>query len=171
MFCNFDLLISPHTSQLTNLVFAPSWAWLIEIQPQNTTIVEHGEARIEHEATFQQKAKLVGMHQLLLKAGNVGVPRYPWRRADMNVGIAQFEKALELFLQDMRAQGRRVGSGGGSGSNASSTLCTHTSANAKAEVAILIPAPSTSTGLDALARAVQATFAATVVHVVSVDTR
>jgi hypothetical protein len=57
-FCQFHLLVTPHTSQLTNLVFAPPNVSVIEIQNQGY-----------QEGTFQSLGQKAGLHYQLLKSG------------------------------------------------------------------------------------------------------
>lgn len=64
-FCQFHLLVTPHTSQLSNLVFAPPNISVIEIQNQG--YVDH---------TFLNLGRKMDQHYQLLKSGHL-VPRLP----------------------------------------------------------------------------------------------
>jgi hypothetical protein len=55
-FCQFHILVTPHTSQLTNLVFAPPNVSVIEIQNEGL-----------QEETFQNLSLKMGLHYQLLK--------------------------------------------------------------------------------------------------------
>jgi hypothetical protein len=59
-FCQFHLLVTPHTSQLTNLVFAPPNISVIEIQNEGY-----------QEETFLQLGRKMDLHYQLLKSGPI----------------------------------------------------------------------------------------------------
>jgi hypothetical protein len=104
-FCQFHLLITPHTSQLTNLVFAPPNISVIEIQNQG--YVEH---------TFLNLGRKMDLHYQLLKSGHplcssLSSPDYtsPEMRgkgdpkaSDVRVPMRRFEEALNISLAHLR---------------------------------------------------------------------
>ena len=87
-FKRFDVLISPHSSQLANLMFARPGSHVIEIQHEGVDNV-----------TFQRLGTRVGLkYQLLHNNRSLSVKqagaRDHWSFWDMNVDLAMLEKAL-----------------------------------------------------------------------------
>jgi Glycosyltransferase 61 len=95
LFCSFHILISPHSSQLSNLVFTPAGLSVIEIQ--NEQLVEN---------TFEQLGRRSGLHYQLLKTGNHPPKNGSYAKtADVVVNIALFEAAVAEAVSAVRLQG------------------------------------------------------------------
>jgi hypothetical protein len=102
LMCSFDVLLSPHTSQLTNLLFAPQWATLVEVQP-NATHWGTASGGHEKDRTFQNYALHVGMASILVDQNTLGVvsannsareSANNWRRADLVVDLTELRCAF-----------------------------------------------------------------------------
>ena len=89
-FRTFDLLISPHSSQLANLVFSRPGSHVIEIQTKNP---------VEEERTFYRLGLKMGIHYQFLFE-NEPVNRRAddiddWRKWDTKINMTYFNEALE----------------------------------------------------------------------------
>jgi hypothetical protein len=95
LMCSFDVLLSPHTSQLTNLLFAPPWATLVEVQP-NVTHWSTASGGHEKDRTFQTYALNVGMASILVDQNTLGMGASAnnWRRADLVVDLTELRCAF-----------------------------------------------------------------------------
>lgn len=95
LFCSFHILISPHSSQLTNLVFTPSGLSVIEIQNEAL-----------REFTFEQLGRKMSLHYQLLKTGNrPPINGSAPKTSDIIVDITRFEAAVANALSALRSQG------------------------------------------------------------------
>lgn len=95
MFCSFHILISPHSSQLSNLVFTPFGLSVIEIQ--NEELVEN---------TFAHLGRKMHLHYQLLKTGNHPPIHGSYAKtSDVVVNITAFETALANAVRSVRLQG------------------------------------------------------------------
>ena len=94
-FRSFDVLLSTHSSQLTNLMFARNTSHVIEIQP------EHGR-----EFVFHKKGQAVGLDYYLLTQGHRfrthGHEPSNWRGWDYEVNLDQLRLALRLIVRKRR---------------------------------------------------------------------
>eukprot|EP00602_Paraphysomonas_sp_CaronLab_P005262 CAMPEP_0185038218 /NCGR_PEP_ID=MMETSP1103-20130426/33607_1 /TAXON_ID=36769 /ORGANISM="Paraphysomonas bandaiensis, Strain Caron Lab Isolate" /LENGTH=402 /DNA_ID=CAMNT_0027576549 /DNA_START=479 /DNA_END=1687 /DNA_ORIENTATION=+ len=101
-FCSFHILIAPHSSQLSNLIFTPAGVSIIELQ--NEKLIED---------TFLWLGERMNLHYQRLKQGNIAVSgennvpdsvTHP-KMANQLVHISNFEKALDNALQNLRENG------------------------------------------------------------------
>ena len=103
-FHSFDVLISPHSSQLTNLIFAKNGSYVIEIQPD-----------VELERTFLDLGRLAGVNYYVLNSNHT-YEKYQydephqWRYWDYYVNIKELSKILysikmQLLATDFLVEG------------------------------------------------------------------
>ena len=83
MFRDFDLMIAPHSSQLTNLVFSKTNCSVIEIQ-QETQPEERSFINLGHK---------VGLHYQLIRSGNTARNPFHWSLSDTYISIPHFKNA------------------------------------------------------------------------------
>jgi hypothetical protein len=91
-FRSFDVLISAHSPQLTNLIFARNTSHVIEFQPENA-----------QEYTFMKKGQAIGLDYYLLTKGhrfkNHGYDKKDWRSWDYEVNLDEVRLALQSILR------------------------------------------------------------------------
>ena len=95
MFCGFDILLTPHSSQLANLWFANPGSSVIEVQGR----------RAVYEKSFIMLSESVNLHHQVLRGnadnGNDG----GWSSWDHVVDILHLRAALRRAMQNLRKQG------------------------------------------------------------------
>ena len=102
MFCGFDILLTPHSSQMASLFVARPGASVIEIQG----------CRAKIEKTFIMTSRQVGLHHQILRgnADNANTNIFgsrigPWRVWDHTVNIVELQQALRQAVRNLRDQG------------------------------------------------------------------
>ena len=102
----FDILLTPHSSQLASLFFARPGSSVIEIQG----------CRSKREASFLITSQQMGLHHQVLRAGNEddaspGEVLEPdpaarsWHLWNHTVDIAELRQALRRAVQSLQDQG------------------------------------------------------------------
>ena len=101
MFCGFDILLTPHSSQMASLFVARPGASVIEIQG----------CRAKIEKTFIMTSRQVGLHHQILRGNadnannagaNISDPGSrigPWHVWDHTVNIVELQQALRQAVR------------------------------------------------------------------------
>jgi len=91
-FCNVHLIVAPHTSQLSNLIFAAPRTSLIELQPMMPIF----------DTSFKDLAERAGIHYQVV--GN-SAAMSNWRRQDIIVDLSALEIALKNAYRNLVKEG------------------------------------------------------------------
>ena len=96
MFCGFDILLTPHSSQLANLWFANPGSSVIEVQGR----------RAKYEKSFIMLSDSVNLHHQVLRGNDDnGNNDGGWSTWDHVVDIHHLRAALRRAMQNLRKQG------------------------------------------------------------------
>jgi hypothetical protein len=91
-FCKVHLIVAPHTSQLSNLIFAAPRTSLIELQPMMPIF----------DTSFKDLAERAGIHYQVV--GN-SAAMSNWRRQDIIVDLSALEIALKNAYRNLLKEG------------------------------------------------------------------